>query len=474
MSDLHWLSAAEIGAAYAARRFSPVELVGALLERIASLDPQIHAFIHLDAKGALAAARLAGQEIFAGRARGPLHGVPVGIKDIIDIAGEPTTCHSKILLENIARVDAEVVGRLRAAGAILLGKLSLHEFAIGGPSFDLPFPPARNPWNVNHHPGGSSSGSGAALAAGFLPIALGTDTGGSIRNPAGTCGVVGLKPTYGLVSRRGVFPLAFTLDHIGPMTRSVRDAALALDVLAGHDARDPGSAAFAQGGFGADLERGARGLRIGFVRHFHESDMIAHPEVTAALDEAARVMKREGASVRDIRLPRLQDLAGVQRVFMLAESWAVHAQWLRERPADYAQVSRRKLMGGAFLSAGDYVHAQQRRLELIDAVNDAFHDVDILVCANSLDPACRIDDEEEGARTYPRQARSPFNLTGHPALAMMCGLSKGGLPIAVQMVGRAHDEVTLLRAAAAYERATDWHTRRPPLEKAGNARRRRA
>ena len=465
MSDLHWLGAAEIGAAYAARRFSPVELVKALLARIASLDAQMHAFIRLDAKAALAAARLAEQEIFAGRARGPLHGVPVGIKDIIDVAGQPTTCHSKILLHNIACADAEVVSRLRAAGAIVLGKLSLHEFAIGGPSFDLPFAPARNPWNLSHHPGGSSSGSGTALAAGFLPLALGTDTGGSIRNPAGTCGVVGLKPTYGLVSRRGVFPLAFTLDHVGPMARSVRDVALALDVLAGHDARDPGSAALAQRGFGADLDRGARGLRIGFVRHFHESDMIAHPEVTAALEEAADVLKREGAAVFDIKLPRLQELSGVQRVLMLAESWAVHAQWLRERPGDYAELSRRKLMSGAFLSAGDYVHAQQRRLQLTDSINDAFHEVDILLCANSFDPACRIDDKEEIARTYPRQARSPFNLSGHPALAMMCGLSKGGLPIALQMVGRAHDEVTLLRAAAAYERASEWHRRRPPIRK---------
>ena len=469
MKDLHWLTAAEIGAEYAARRLSPVELVKALLDRIAKLGPQMHAFIKLDGDAALAAARQAEQEISAGRIRGPLHGVPVGIKDIIDMAGQPTTCHSKIMLKNVARKDAEVISRLRAAGAIMMGKLSLHEFAIGGPSFDLPFPPARNPWNVNHHPGGSSSGSGTALAAGFLPIALGTDTGGSIRNPAGTCGVVGLKPTYGLVSRRGVFPLAFSLDHIGPMTRSVRDIALALDVLAGHDAQDPGSAAVTHGNFGADLDRGVRGLRIGFVRHFHESDEIAHPEVTAALDEVVKVLKREGAVVRDIQLPRLQDLAAVQRVYMMSESWAVHSQWLGERPGDYAETSRRKLMAGAFLSAGDYVHAQQRRLQLLDAVNRAFGEADILLCANSFDPACRIDDVAEVARTYPRQARAAFNLTGHPALAMICGLSKAGLPIAVQMVGRAFDEVTVLRAAAAYERATDWHTRRPPINKTGKA-----
>ena len=463
MNDLHWLTAAEISAAYAARRLSPVELVQALIDRIARHGPQFNAFITVDGEAALDAARQAEREILAGRVRGPLHGVPVGIKDIIDIAGQPTTCHSKIMLDNIAREDAPVISRLRAAGAIMLGKLSLHEFAIGGPSFDLPFPPARDPWNVNHHPGGSSSGSGAALAAGFVPLALGTDTGGSIRNPAGTCGVVGLKPTYGLVSRRGVFPLAFTLDHIGPMTRSVGDIALALDALAAHDAGDPGSAAAACHRFGADLARGARGLRIGFVRHFHETDVTADPEVIAALGAAARVLAKEGADVRDVRLPRLQELAGVQRVIMLAESWAIHEKWLRERPGDYAQTSRVKLMGGAFLSAGDYVHAQQHRLTLTAAVDAVFRDVDVLLTASSFDPACRIDDAAELARTYPRQARSPFNLTGHPALAMMSGLSKKGLPLSVQFVGRAHDEVTLLRAAAAYERATDWHTRRPPM-----------
>jgi aspartyl-tRNA(Asn)/glutamyl-tRNA(Gln) amidotransferase subunit A len=308
----------------------------------------------------------------------------------------------------------------------------------------------------------------------LVPLALGTDTGGSIRNPAGTCGVVGLKPTYGLVSRRGVFPLAFTLDHIGPMTRSVGDIALALDVLAAHDAQDPGSAAVAPHSFGADLERGARGLRVGYVRHFHESDMAADPEVAAALDEVARVMKGAGAAVRDIKLPRLQELGGAQRVIMLAESWAIHANWLRQRPGDYAQTSRIKLMGGAFVSAGDYVHAQQHRLQHIAAVDAAFRDVDVLLTASSLDPACRIDDAAELARTYPRQARSPFNLTGHPALAMMSGLSKKGLPLSVQFVGRAHDEVTLLRAAAAYERATGWHARRAPVKNAGGVKRARA
>jgi aspartyl-tRNA(Asn)/glutamyl-tRNA(Gln) amidotransferase subunit A len=457
VSDLHWLTATEIAAAYAARRLSPVELVEALIKRINAYDGRVNAFIKVDSEGALDAARQAEKDMRAGRTRSPLHGVPVGLKDIIDVAGFPTTCHSKILLGNIAHADAPVTGHLRAAGAILLGKLSLHEFAFGGPSKELPLPFARNPWNPDHQPGGSSSGSGAALAAGFVPLAVGTDTGGSIRNPAGLCGVVGLKPTYDLVSRQGVFPLAFTLDHIGPMTRSVADAAALLDALAGNVPTRR---------FGSDLERGARGLRVGYVRHFHETDMAADPEVAAALDEAARVLEREGADVRDIMLPPLRQITSVQRVLLHAEAWAVHANWLREQPDGYTTPTRRKVLSGAFLTAGDYVRAQQWRARMIDTVNDAFRDVDILMCANGMDPACRIHDAAEMARTYPRQARAPFNLTGHPALAMMSGLSKSGLPLSVQFVGRAHDEVTLFRAGAAYERATQWNTRHAPIDQA--------
>jgi aspartyl-tRNA(Asn)/glutamyl-tRNA(Gln) amidotransferase subunit A len=458
VSEPQWLTAAEIGAAYAARRLSPVELVQALLARVEAQNPRIGAFIRVDAEGALDAARQAEKDILSGRSRGPLHGVPVGVKDNIDIADQPTTCHSKILLDNVARRDAQVVAHLRAAGAILLGKHALHEFAFGGPSDELPFPFARHPWNTDYHPGGSSSGSGAALAAGFVPLSLGTDSGGSIRNPAGSCGAVGLKPTYDLLSRRGVFPLAFTLDHVGPMARSVADIALMLDALAARNAASSGS----DTPYGADLARGARGLRIGFVRHFHETDMVADHDVGVALDEVARILKLEGADVRDVRLPRLQELAAVQRVILLAEAWAVHAKWLRERPGDYTTPTRRKVMGGAFLGAGDYVHAQQCRRVLMAAVDDAFRDFDVLLTASGMDPVCRIDDAAGLARTYARQGRSPFNLTGHPALAMMSGVSKSGLPLSVQFVGRTHDEVTLLRAVAAYERATNWAARRPP------------
>jgi len=463
MTDLHWLTAAQATRAFAARKLSPVELLHALLARIERLDPKLNAFIRLDADAALDAARAAEREIAAGHIRGPLHGVPIGIKDIIDVAGLPTTCHSKILLDNVAAADAAVVSRLRQAGAVILGKLSTHEFALGGPSFDLPFPPARNPWNPEHHPGGSSSGSGSGVCAGLFPLALGSDTGGSVRNPASSCGIVGLKPTYGLVSRRGVFPLAFTLDHVGPLTRTVTDNALLLDAIAGHDPADPGSAPSTARNFGRDLLRGVRDLRVGFVRHFHESDMPASPEVTAALEHAARVLQAEGAEVRDLTLPSLNEFAAVNRVILGAESFSIHAPWLRTRPGDYGQLTRRRLLAGAFFSAGDHVGAQRRRAQMIAAVNEVFRDVDVLICASSLDPASRLDDAAETARTYPRQARTPFNVTGHPALAMMSGLSGAGLPLSVQFVGRYFEDATVLRVAAAYERATESHNRRPPI-----------
>ena len=433
---------------------SPVELTQALLQRIEQLQPRLHAFIRLDADAAMDAAQTAEAELHAGRVRGPLHGIPVGIKDIIDVAGLPTTAHSKILVDNIAKQDAVCVSKLRAAGAIVMGKLSTHEFAIGGPSFDLPFPPARNPWNPRHHPGGSSSGSGAGVASGMFPLALGTDTGGSVRNPASVCGIVGLKPTYGLVSRRGVFPLAFTLDHVGPMTRTVADNALLLEVLAGHDPADPGSAAdqcaplqrgcstaaspaCASASFVTSTKRTCRRIRTSPPRWKMSS---------ASWKPRARIVKT-------VTLPKLSEFAGINRVILCSEAWSIHATWLRERPGDYGALARRRLLPGAFMTAGDYVGAQRRRAELIAAVNDKLRDYDVLMCASSMDPASEIDDAAETARTYPRQARAPFNVTGHPALAMMSGLSGNGLPVSVQFVGRYFEDATVLRVAAAYEKA---------------------
>jgi len=454
---MHWMTAAELASGYRKKSFSPVEVTQHLLNRIDALNPKYHAFIEVDHEGALAAARQAEHEIAAGRALGPLHGVPIGIKDIIDIAGQKTTCHSNIMLEHRASEDAQVIRKLRAAGVIFMGKLALHEFAIGGPAFDLPFAPARNPWNPAHHPGGSSSGSGAALAAGLVPLALGTDTGGSIRNPAACCGIVGLKATYELVSRRGVYTLSSTMDHVGPMARTVQDTGLLLNAMAeqqgDHVAPD----------YVSDLQRGVKGLRVGYVRHFHETDEVAHPEVAAALDEAAKVLSSLGAIVTDVTLPALNDFLVSQKFLMMAEGWAVHEKWLRERPQDYSQMSRRKLLTGAFVTGAEYVQSMQKRGLLIDAVDRLFNDYDVLLVANSMDPACRIDDEAEVVRTYTRQARMPFNLTGHPALAVMTGLSSGGLPLSMQLVGKSFNEKMVLRVAAAYEQATQWHAKHPEL-----------
>jgi aspartyl-tRNA(Asn)/glutamyl-tRNA(Gln) amidotransferase subunit A len=463
LSELHWLTVTEAAHAIAHGKISPVELLEALLARIDALDPKLNAFIRLDREPALKAAQAAEAEAKAGRLRGPLHGVPVGIKDIIDVAGLPTTCHSKILEDHRAKADAVCVQKLRGAGAIVLGKLSTHEFAIGGPSFDLPWPPARNPWNTDHHPGGSSSGSGSGVAAGLFPMALGSDTGGSVRNPASCCGIVGLKPTYGLVSRRGVFPLSFTLDHIGPMTRTLADNALMLEAISGHDRLDPGSVAAPRGHYAAALERPVRDLRVGFVRHFHEVDMPAEPEVTAGLEHVLRTLQMEGAEVRDVRLPALGEFAAVNRVILQSEAWAIHGTWLRERPADYGQLARRRLMSGAFYSAGDYVQAQRRRLQMIAEVEEALRSHDVLLCASSMDPACRIDEPADIDRTYPRQARTPFNVTGHPALAMMAGLSASGLPLSVQFVGRYFDEATLFQVARAWEQASGVDGKHPPI-----------
>jgi aspartyl-tRNA(Asn)/glutamyl-tRNA(Gln) amidotransferase subunit A len=294
-------------------------------------------------------------------------------------------------------------------------------------------------------------------------MALGSDTGGSVRNPASCCGLVGLKPTYGLVSRRGVFPLSFTLDHIGPMTRTVADNALMLEAIEGHDPLDPGSAATSRSHYAAALERPVRDLRVGFVRHFHEVDMPAEPEVTAALEHVVRTLQMEGAEVRDVTLPTLAEFAAVNRVILQSEAWAIHGTWLRERPGDYGQLARRRLMSGAFYSAGDYVQAQRRRLQMIAEVEEALRSHDVLLCASSMDPACRIDEPADIDRTYPRQARTPFNVTGHPALAMMAGLSANGLPLSVQFVGRYFDEATVLQVARAWEQASGVDGKHPPI-----------
>lgn len=455
---------AEASAAIAKRKLSPVEYLDALRERFEALEPKLNTTILPLWDSAREDAKKAQRRIARSGPRSPVDGLPIGLKDIIDLAGQVTTCHSAHLLDNAKSEDAVVVAKLRAAGAVFPAKLATHEFAIGGPAFDLPFPPARNPWNPAHHPGGSSSGSGSSVGAGILPGALGTDTGGSIRHPASHCGIVGMKATYGLVSRRGVFPLSYTLDHVGPMTKDVASNALLLGVLAGHDPLDPGSAVSKPENYRRHLKKGLKGLTIGFVRHFHEADQPAAPEVAAALETAAKLLAKQGAKVKTITLPSLNEFAGVNRAIMMGESAAIHGAWLRTAPEKYSNLTRKRLAPGLFTRAEDYVQAQRRRRALVAAVEEAFAGVDLLLTASSMDPACRIDDAEAVEITYPRQARTPFNVTGHPALTLMCGVSKAeGLPLSLQLVGRYFDEATIYRAAAAYEATTPWKEMRPAL-----------
>jgi aspartyl-tRNA(Asn)/glutamyl-tRNA(Gln) amidotransferase subunit A len=463
MSDLHQLTMAEASGLIRDRKLSPVEYTRALIEHTGRHDGRLNAFLRFTPEIALADAQRAEAEIMAGGWRGPLHGVPYGLKDIVDYAGLPTTGHSAILKDTVATADAAVTARLRAAGGVFMGKLSTHEFAIGGPCFDLPWPPARNPWNRDHFCGGSSSGSGSATAAGFVPLAIGTDTGGSIRNPASMCGVTGIKPTYGLVSRRGVFPLAYSLDHVGPLTRTVRDNALALDLLAGHDPFDPGSAVAPGTRASALLDRGVEGLRIGVLRHFYTRDMVADAEMAASIEQAVSTLASLGAVVREVETLPLQQFAACNRTLLVSEAYAVHERWLRERPQDYGDLTRERLFPGAFVSAAEYVNAMRMRTNMTAAFNALFDDVDVIVTASAHDPACRIDDPKQVEYTYSRQARAPFNLTGNPALALPTGFSTGGLPLGMQIVGRPFGEATIYRVAQAYEAATDWTKRQPPL-----------
>ena len=463
MSELAWLGLDEAARRIREKELSPVELTQALIDRIETLDPALDAFLEPTPERALEDARQAERELQSNEPLGPLHGVPFALKDIIDVAGMTTTAHSKILADNVAKEDATVTAKLRAAGGILLGKLATHEFAIGGPCFDLPWPPARNPWDRTRFTGGSSSGAGAATAAGLVAATLGSDTGGSVRNPASMCGIVGMKATYGRVSRRGVVPLSFSLDHVGPLTRTVAENAYLLNVVSGHDPGDPGSARVPVGDFTASLDAGVKGLRIGVVRHFYESDFVADPEMSAGIEAAVEVLAGLGAEVGEARLRPLRDYSACNRVILLAEAYAVHGAWLRERPGDYGEMTRERLVPGAFVRGGDYVQALRLRRRLCDEFRALMRDWDVLVTASSMDPACAIDDAEAIDACYARQARPPFNVTGAPALAVPTGFSSDGLPLSMQIVGKAFDEAMVYRVAQAYEQATDWTDRHPEV-----------
>ena len=453
-------SLAEASARIADGSLSPVALTEAALAQVAALDPALNAFIRVTADRALDAATAAEAEIRAGRKRGPLHGIPYALKDIYDAAGVPTTAHSKILLDNVAQADAASTARLEAAGMVLLGKLSTHEFARGGPTDALPFPNAKNPWNTAHFCGGSSSGSGAAVASGMVALAMGSDTGGSIRLPASYCGIVGLKPTYGVISRRGIVPLSFTLDHAGPLTRTVEDCAMAMQALAGHDPLDPGSADVPVPDYLAGLRAGIAGLTIGRARAY-DIESGTDAEMLAAVDAAADVLRGLGATIVDVALPSRPRFDASTQAILLAEGFAIHHEWLRTRPQDYGRVTRERLSMGAFVSGGEYVQAQRLRRILTAEVDAVLAGCDAILCAGITATAPLVSEVDEGPFRRSHPITAAFNGTGHPALALPGGFGASGLPLGLQLVGRNFAEATLFRIGHAYEQATGWMARRP-------------
>lgn len=467
MTNLCYLSISEAADLIVTKQLSPVELTQAFLERIQALNDVLHAFILVTPEQALLMAQVAESEIIAGNYRGALHGIPIGIKDIFDTAGIRTTAQSRLFQERVPNQDATVVGCLYEAGAILLGKMGTKEFATGGPSFDLFYPPARNPWHLEHSPGGSSSGAGAGVAASLCMGALGSDTGGSIRKPAAYCGVAGLKPTYGRVSRTGMIPLSQSLDHAGPITWTVRDSALILQAIAGHDPKDSASAKVSVPDFTAKFKDNLAGYKIGIVRHFYEDDGLADKEVWAALQRAYSTLLDLGAELVDIELPSFIEFQACGMLILLAESFALHEQDLRQQPELYGEYNRYFLRLGAFISSSDYLQAVRRRRELCFVVEKAIASVDVLITATELRAAPKFTDLPQFPNFDSPDITIPFNVTGLPALAVCCGFNSSNLPLSMQIIGKPFDEATVLAVGYAYEQATPWRQHRPNLKKPG-------
>ncbi|MCA1644495.1 MAG: amidase [Chloroflexi bacterium] len=464
MSELCWLSAVEMARLTAAGEISATEVTRSFLERIDRYDAQLRAYITVDAAGALAQAQAADS---ASGPRGPLHGVPVAVKDNIATAGLRTTAGSRVLANWIPTSDAPVVRRLKEAGAVILGKTNMHEFAYGGTCTNVEFGAVRNPWNTDHVPGGSSGGSGVALAAGLSTLALGTDTAGSVRLPAAQCGVVGLKPTYGLVSIQDVVPLAWSLDHVGPMARSVADVALLLGVLAGWESTDPTSRRSPATGAGASRDAGLAGIRLGVPRHYFFDAL--QPDVEAAVNQALGVLRDLGAELVDVQWPDVDLSNSITWTIILAEASAYHRQWFRTQPDNYSADTRADLTLGESVLAADYVQAQRARTRLQHQVREVLAGVHALVSpALAMTPprigqtTVIVGGKQKQINPVFIRLADPFNVTGLPAISLPCGFGTDGLPIGLQVAAAAFAEPMVLRIALAYERATDWHTRRPP------------
>ncbi|HKW90443.1 MAG TPA: amidase, partial [Methylomirabilota bacterium] len=461
-TPLHDLSLAEASRLIAARKLSPVELVDALIGRTEQLDAQLHAFITPTFELARRQAREAEAEIVAGRGRGPLHGIPFALKDIYDTKGVLTSAHSRIFIDRVPAEDATATAKLYEAGAVLLGKLATHEMAHAGPSFDLPWPPARNPWNPTHFTGGSSTGSGVAVAAGLVPVALGSDTGGSIRGPASHCGVVGLMPTFGLVSRAGVITNSYTFDHCGPLTRTVEDAALALEALVGHDPRDAGSLRVETPRYRDALGPDLRGLRIGVLRHHWEEDIPASDDVRKAMETALDVLRRLGAELEECRVKPLASYFDVKIIIAETEIFSVHQKELIARPGHFGADFRSRALPAVLFTANDYVQATREHRRMMAEMAPLYARFDAFVTAG-LGEAPRLADYRSVSFWQKPSLLTAWNVTGQPVLALPNGFGRNGLPLGMQILGRPFGEPTILRIGHAYERATEWHTRRPTL-----------
>jgi aspartyl-tRNA(Asn)/glutamyl-tRNA(Gln) amidotransferase subunit A len=461
-ADLGFLGIADVGARLAARSLSPLELCQVLLRRCERLEPTLNAFITLDADRILAEARVAERELVTGPPRSAVHGVPIAVKDLCWTRGERTTGGSKVLADFVPDEDATVVVRLREAGAIIFGKTNTPEFAYG-PLNAYHYGPSRNPWDPTRFTGGSSMGAAAALAGGLVPGALGSDTGGSIRGPAHWSGVTGLMPTYGLVPLRGVVPLAASLDHVGPMTRSALDAALLLEVIAGHDPLDPTSVNARAARYAAEVAKSsAGGLRVGVPRGYLWDQL--PPPIALAVEAALDEFRRLGLSVEDVELPEWEAAVEASYVLIRSEAATEYRQILAERPADLIPEVRERLEAGTRTSAVEYLQARRAADRFAFALRRLLTHVGILALPGRAQTAPKMDESGRLLEPLsPRNYTAPLNYPGVPALTVPCGFDPAGLPIGIQLVGPHFAEATLLNVAHAYQLVTDWHRRRPPL-----------
>jgi aspartyl-tRNA(Asn)/glutamyl-tRNA(Gln) amidotransferase subunit A len=451
------------------REISPVEIIKATLQRIEKYDGELKAFITVLSDEALECAKKAEASIVRGGYIGPLHGIPIGLKDIIYTKGVRTTCGSKILADFFPREDATVVTRLQQAGAIIIGKLNCHEFAYGGTSVNPHYGTPRNPWNAQCIPGGSSGGSAVAVATSLCLGALGTDTGGSIRIPSSLCGIVGLKPTYGRVSTYGVYPLSWSLDHVGPMTKTVRDTAILLQSLAGSDPRDANSSSHPVPDY-SSIREDVRGLRAGVPSDFYFDN--CDPEVRDRVLGALDILKDVGILIEEVSIPHLKHATTAGLVVLMAEAASQHENYLKgSQSEDYGKDVRGRLKTGIFVTAAQYIKAQMVRSVIRKEFLKAFELVDVLitpglplVAPTMEQDSVTLSGRKETVRSALTRLMRPYNLTGIPAIALPCGFSKSGLPIALQIAGRPFEESTIVAVAQAYEKNTPWHKRRPSIE----------